>query len=101
MIEIIDAVTDGTNGTNIGLLDNAGEVSVKCFNPNGINLNIEDKDVCPGETFTVDITVGNFEDIVKLQFGLKWNPSIIQLLNTSGDGVSFPPNDDDEPCFQF
>ena len=38
MIEIIDAVTDNMNGTNIGLLDNAGEVSVKCFNPNGIKL---------------------------------------------------------------
>lgn len=100
-VEIIDGVTVGTNGTNIGLLDNAGEVSVKCFNPNGINLNIEDKNVCPGETFTVDITAGNFEDVVKLQFGLKWNPSIIQLLNTSNDGISFPPNDTNEPCFQF
>ncbi len=101
LIEIIDGVTVGTNGTNIGLLDNAGEVSVKCFNPNGINLSIEDKNVCPGETFTVDITVGNFMDVVKLQFGLKWNPSIIQLLNTSNDGISFPPNDTNEPCFQF
>ncbi len=100
-IEIIDGVTVGTNGTNIGLLDNPGEVSVKCFNPNGINMTIEDKDVCPGETFTVDITVSNFDDVAMLQYGLKWNPSIIQLLNTSDDGISFPPNDDDEPCFQY
>ena len=98
MIEIVDMITDNSNGTNIGLLDSPGEVSVKCFNPNGINLTVEDKDVCPGETFTVDITADNFEDIVKLQFDLKWNPSVIQLLNTSGDGISFPAG---EPCFQF
>ena len=101
LIEIIDFITSGTNGTNIGLFDLPGEVSVTCFNPNGISMNIEDKNVCPGETFTVDVTVGNFNDIVKLQFGLKWNPAIIQLLNTSGDGISFPPNDTNEPCFNF
>ena len=78
-IEIVDAVTTGTNGTNIGLLENPGEVSVKCFNPNGINMDIEDKNICPGETFTVDVRVENFEDICKLQFGLKWNQAIIQL----------------------
>ena len=98
LVEIIDAITDGTNGTNIGLLDNPGEVSVKCFNPNGINMTVEDKDVCPGETFTVDIDVSNFMDVQKLRFNLKWNPSIIQLTNTSGDGISFP---DGEPCNQF
>ncbi|MEO1262219.1 MAG: gliding motility-associated C-terminal domain-containing protein [Bacteroidota bacterium] len=98
LIEIIDAITDNTNGTNIGLLDNPGEVSVKCFNPNGINMTVEDKDVCPGETFTVDIDVSNFEDVQKLRFNLKWNPLIIQLTNTSGDGISFP---DGEPCGQF
>ena len=101
LIEIIDYITTNTNGTNIGLLDSPGEVSVKCYNPNGIDMTIEDKNVCPGETFTVDVTVGNFYDIVKLQFGLKWNPSIIQLLNTSGDGISFPPNDNTDPCFNF
>lgn len=97
-IEIIDAVTTGTNGTNIGLIDNPGEASVNCFSPDGINLDIEDKNVCPGETFTVDINVENFEEIITLQYGLKWNPSIIQLTNTSGDGISFPNG---EPCFQM
>ena len=64
-------------------------------------MTVEDKDVCPGETFTVDITVSEFNNIARLEFGLKWNPNILQLLNTSNDGISFPPNDDDEPCFQF
>ncbi len=89
-IEIIDEITQFSNGTNIGLLDSPGEVSVKCFNPNGINMIIEDKDVCPGENFTVDIKVSNFDNIFKLNFGLKWNPAVIQLNSNPNGGISFP-----------
>ncbi|HFA51849.1 MAG TPA: T9SS type B sorting domain-containing protein [Bacteroidetes bacterium] len=99
LIEIIDAVTDNTNGTNIGLLDNPGEVSVLCnTDPNAIGVTIPDKNVCPGEDFVVDIKVDNFQDIVKLQFNLKWNPAIIQLNNSPNGGITFPFG---EPCFQF
>ncbi len=97
-IEIIDEITQFSNGTNIGLIDSPGEVSVKCFNPNGINMTIEDKNVCPGENFTVDIRVSNFQDISILRYGIKWNPNILQLKNSPNNGISFP---DGELCFGF
>ena len=71
-IEVVNGISaGGTAGTNIGLLQTAGEVSVNCFDPNSITLNIEDKQVCPGESFTVDVDVADFEDITQLQFNLK------------------------------
>ena len=37
-------------------------------NPNSIGINIDDKNVCPGETFFVDIKVEDFSQIVKMMF---------------------------------
>jgi gliding motility-associated-like protein len=83
---------NGGLGTNIGLLQQQGKVTVNCFNPQGITMNIDDKDVCPGETFTVDVKVQNFQDISELLFNLEWNPDIIKMVNPR---VTFPTNN---PC---
>ncbi|MEY3050645.1 MAG: hypothetical protein RLY31_430 [Bacteroidota bacterium] len=81
-IEVINAVTsDPNSGVNIGLLQQEGEVTVNCFNPDGITVDVEDKAVCPGETFTVDVTVSDFTTIAKLVFNLKWNPGVIDLTD--------------------
>lgn len=83
-IEIIDAITaNSPAGVNIGLLQTPGTVSVKCLNPNGITINMDDKNVCPGETFTVDVKVDNFTQIAILKFDLKWNPGVIDLTNVT------------------
>ncbi len=96
-IEIIDAVTGGNpDGVNIGLLVNPGQVSVNCNNPNSIGINMADKDVCPGESFFVDVKVSNFSQIVKMMFNLKWNPGVIQL-----DSVSYPPQAGGPACLPF
>lgn len=94
-IEVIDQVT-GSNpaGTNIGLLYNQGEVTVNCLDPDGITINVEDKNVCPGESFTIDLKVEDFAQISKLQFNLKWNKDIIQY-----DGVEYPNSP--TPCTPF
>lgn len=85
-IEIIDAVTAGSiEGVNIGLLQTQGIVTVNCNNPNSITINMDDKNVCPGEDFTVDVKVEDFSQIVQLMFDLKWNPGVIQL-----DTVTYP-----------
>lgn len=95
-IEVIDVVTSSSPmGVNIGLLQQQGTVTVNCFNPNGINVTVDDKNVCPGETFTVDVKVSNFSDIVKLQFNLKWNPDIIEMISPK---VTFPQSGG---CFNF
>ncbi len=83
-VEVINSTTgQASSGVNIGLLTKPGEVTVNCFNPNGIGMTIEDKNVCPGETFTVDVKVQNFQDIVDLLFGLKWNPQVIDFSHIS------------------
>lgn len=98
-IEVVNGISaGGTAGTDIGLLQTVGEVSVNCFDPNSITLNIEDKQVCPGESFTVDVDVADFQDITKLQFNLDWNPSVISLNNSPGNGVTYP---DPGGCFNF
>ncbi len=94
VIEVINATTDDpTNGTNIGLLAKEGTGTVSCFNPNGIALNVQDKAVCPGETFTVDVTLEDFQSIISLEFGLQWNPQIINLTN-----ITYPQT---PPCSGF
>ncbi len=95
-IEVIDKVTGSdTDGVNIGLLQQQGTVTVNCFNPDGITIDIDDKDVCPGETFTLDVRVSDFSSISILRFNLKWNPDIIELVNPK---VSFPQSGG---CFNF
>ncbi len=85
-IEIIDEITsDPNDGTNIGLLTTPGEVIVNCVDPDGITINMADRNVCPGETFTIDVKVEDFSQIAQLMFDLKWNPGVIEY-----QGVTYP-----------
>jgi gliding motility-associated-like protein len=96
VIEVVNSTSgQGGLGTNIGILKKLGQVTVKCFNPNGITVNVDDKNVCPGESFTVDVKVQNFQSITKLKFNLQWNPSVIQLVDQK---VSYPSG---VGCFFF
>ncbi|MCF8245913.1 MAG: gliding motility-associated C-terminal domain-containing protein [Saprospiraceae bacterium] len=97
-IEIIDAVTAiSPSGVNIGLLQTEGTVTVNCNNnPNGIGINLDDKNVCPGETFTVDVKIEDFSQIVKMMFDLKWNPAVIQF-----QGVTYPTQSGGPACLPF
>jgi len=96
-IEIIDAVTAGSpTGTNIGLLSTPGTVSVNCLDPNSITVEMDDKNVCPGESFTVDVKVQDFSQIVEMTFDLKWNPGVIDLTQ-----VSYPTQPGGPACLPF
>ncbi len=97
-IEIIDAVTaNNPSGVNIGLLQTQGTVTVNCTNnPNSIGINIDDKNVCPGETFEVDIKLEDFSQIVKMMFDLKWNPAVINFLD-----VTYPTQPGGPACLPF
>lgn len=81
-ILVLDEITAATN-TNIGVYSPPGKVTVNCFNPNGITINMADKNACPGETFTVEVKVEDFSQIAKLKFDLKWNPSVIQYQSVA------------------
>ncbi|MCC6727609.1 MAG: hypothetical protein IT258_24095 [Saprospiraceae bacterium] len=76
-IVVLNEITVVT-GTSIGLASNPGKVTVNCPDPDGITINMEDKNACPGETFTLDVKVEDFLQIAKLKFDLKWNPSVIE-----------------------
>lgn len=94
-IEVVNFTAGEIGGTNINLLQQEGQVTVNCFDPDGINVSIEDKEVCPGETFTIDVRVSNFENIAKLQFNLQYNENVIELVNPK---ISFPQSGG---CFFF
>ena len=79
----IEVTTGPSNGKDIGLFSQDGLVNVNCFNPDGITINIPDTVVCPGETFAVDVTVADFQNIAELHFSMNWNSNVIQLTNVS------------------
>ncbi len=98
-IEVINQITsDTTSGVNIGLIDHPGEISVNCFSPNGITLTIDDKDVCPGEEFTVNVRVKDFDNIKIAKFSLKWNKNIIKLEPNPMSAITVTPQ---SACTQF
>ncbi len=86
-IEVIDEITGQNTATaiNIGLLSTPGEVTVNCVDPDGITINMLDKNVCPGQSFTVDVRVEDFNQIAKLKFDLRWNPGVIMY-----ESVEYP-----------
>ena len=85
LIEIVDEPTpiEVTNesdpGKDIGVYKGEGEISVNCINPNGLTIMIPDVDICPGESFCMDVTTENFTDIVGFEYSIGWNPNIIQF----------------------
>jgi gliding motility-associated-like protein len=96
-VEVYNEISGtSTIGTHIGLLQQKGKVSVNCQNPDNITLTIDDKNVCPGEIFEVDLRVRDFRNINKLQFSLIWNPGVIELIDPK---VTFPGSG--SPCIGF
>ena len=47
----------------------------------GISLFVDDAEVAPDESFCVDVTVADFEDIVSLQFSMNWDEDVIDYDN--------------------
>ncbi|MCG8328345.1 MAG: cohesin domain-containing protein [Chitinophagales bacterium] len=47
----------------------------------GISLFVDDAEVMPEESFCVDVTVADFENIVSLQFSMNWDADIIHFDN--------------------
>ncbi len=113
----IEIIFEGDEGIDVGVLNGDGAVSVNCFNPNGLSINLPDVSICPGESFCMDVTADNFDDLVGFQFSLNWNPDVIQFtsitninsnlftfnmadFNTAGSNNGFITVDWDDPsCF--
>jgi PKD repeat protein len=55
---------------------------------NCVELYIANDTVCAGSQFCVDVTVGEFVDIVSMQYSLFWDPSILQYQQTQAYNLS-------------
>lgn len=77
----IEITYEDDPGIDIGVLNGDGAVTVNCVNPNGMSIILPDANICPGESFCMDVTTENFDDLVGFQFSLNWNPAVIQFTN--------------------
>ena len=70
-----------TNNAELGILSENGSVTVNCNDPNGLSLSLPDENVDPGQSFCLDVTVADFDQINQLAFSIGWNPNILALDN--------------------
>jgi hypothetical protein len=103
----IGTITGDGNGTYYVTITDAngysepyGPITPNCGSSAAVELMAGSAEVQAGESFCVDITVANFNDIVGLQFSMAWNPDVLifdTLLITSDlpafNGTSFNLND--------
>ncbi len=55
-----------------------------------VSLEIPEKTVDPGQTFSIDIKASDFDDIASMQFTIFWNPSIIQFQSVGNLNSNMP-----------
>lgn len=91
VVEVVDqptiseAVTVSSNeqdssDNTIGVISNKGAVTIDCEQPGAPSFCIPDiSDICPGESFSMQVTAENFESIRQMDFSIQWNPSVLQL----------------------
>ncbi|MCB0644055.1 MAG: hypothetical protein KDC44_20560, partial [Phaeodactylibacter sp.] len=68
-------------GQDIGYLGGETTVSINCFDPSAFTIDIPDASICPGDDFCLDLTVANFDDLVKTNYSSNWNPNVIDLTS--------------------
>jgi len=80
------AVISKRDGINIGLAPRNCEVQI--IQPPGVRIVLSPKSGKPGDEICTDVTVGNFKNVIDLQFSLSWEPAnidftTIKSLNTT------------------
>jgi gliding motility-associated-like protein len=91
LIEIIDVpivqevVSDSSNGNNIGLTAQGGEVCVLI--PNGFTLAIGQEEGFLDDTVCVPFKVADFEGVTDIEFTASWDPSALQYLELRTTGA--------------
>ncbi len=63
----------------VGILQDGGSVTVGCINPNGLTVEVQDAQVQPAESFCLDVTVENFENLKHFQWSMVWDEELIQF----------------------
>ncbi len=96
-VEIIDlpleseAISASSNGNNVGLAGQGGEICV--LNPDGYSLIIGQEEGFLGDTVCIPFTVADFQGITSTGFTATWNPAALNYLelNTTG-ALPLDPN---------
>lgn len=79
-------ITQRGSVLNLGLAPSNCEVQI--IQPLGVRIVLSASDGKPGDEICTDVTVGNFKNVIDLQFSLSWEPGDIEFtgiknLNTS------------------
>jgi hypothetical protein len=73
------AVISKRDGVNIGLAPRNCEVQI--IQPPGVRIVLSPKSGKPGDEICTDVTVGNFKNVIDLQFSLSWEPADIDFTS--------------------
>jgi len=90
LIEIVDlpraieVISASSNGNNIGLTGQGGEVCV--LNPKGFTLDIGEGEGFQGDTVCVPFRVADFAGITSAEFDLGWDPSALSFVEVTTAG---------------
>lgn len=71
--------------TNAGLNTRNGLVTI--LQPRSLNLASTSATAQPGESFCVDITADNFENIVSLDYTMSWETGLVEFQSVTGFGL--------------
>ncbi len=74
----------------VGILQDGGSVTVGCINPNGLTVRVEDAQVQPAESFCLDVTVENFDNLKHFQWSMVWDESLIQFTGIQNINPNLP-----------
>ncbi len=75
---------DGNQDPEVGVFQNGGSVTVGCINPNGLTVMVQDAQVQPAESFCLDVTVENFNNLKHFQWSMVWDDALIQFTGIQG-----------------
>ena len=67
----------------LGVVRENGSVTVNFNDPDGLGITIDDATVDAGESFCLDVTVDNFDDINRMDFSITWNPNLLNLTSVT------------------
>ena len=102
-----EAVTNESNGNNVGIIPTPGEVCV--LNPEGFFLVIDQQNSYQDDTICVPLSVRGFNEITSARFSANWSPSLLEFQEIQlGDnplglelGVTLNTNSADVGLIEF
>ncbi|MEM8527410.1 MAG: gliding motility-associated C-terminal domain-containing protein [Bacteroidota bacterium] len=74
-----------TSNGNAGLNTSDGTVTI--LPPESLNLNVSNATVSPDESFCIDVTAENFNEIVELKYSMGWETKLLEFDRVDNFGI--------------